>query len=140
MCFALIFLFDWVRKKNKLLTQLPIGSLNMYRHVIVYNVRLCVQSTDSGCHYNIQLVNALVLYVGTQAIQHVNSKGQSPSMNTIAPSTHMDIFQNLAVNLDTEGESGCRIRECSKETSAAVSVQLCLCVCVCVYELRVRQT
>uniref|UniRef100_A0A2C9M1C2 CCR4-Not complex component Not1 C-terminal domain-containing protein n=1 Tax=Biomphalaria glabrata TaxID=6526 RepID=A0A2C9M1C2_BIOGL len=24
-------------------------------------------------------------------------------MSTIAPSSHMDIFQNLAVNLDTEG-------------------------------------
>ncbi|XP_070201958.1 CCR4-NOT transcription complex subunit 1-like isoform X11 [Littorina saxatilis] len=62
-----------------------------------------LQSTDAGCHYNIQLVNALVLYVGTQAIQYVNNKSQTPSMNTIAPSTHMDIFQNLAVNLDTEG-------------------------------------
>ncbi|XP_076470610.1 CCR4-NOT transcription complex subunit 1-like isoform X2 [Babylonia areolata] len=62
-----------------------------------------LQSTEAGSHYNIPLVNALVLYVGTQAIQHVNSKGQTPSMNTIAPSPHMDIFQNLAVNLDTEG-------------------------------------
>ncbi|KAL8602659.1 CCR4-NOT transcription complex subunit 1 [Nucella lapillus] len=62
-----------------------------------------LQSTEAGSHYNIPLVNALVLYVGTQAIQHVSSKGQTPSMNTIAPSPHMDIFQNLAVNLDTEG-------------------------------------
>nr|KAG5712160.1 hypothetical protein BaRGS_014510 [Batillaria attramentaria] len=62
-----------------------------------------LQSTEAGCHYNIQLINALVLYVGTQAIQHVHSKGQTPSMSTIAPSSHMDIFQNLAVNLDTEG-------------------------------------
>ncbi|PVD20962.1 hypothetical protein C0Q70_19125, partial [Pomacea canaliculata] len=62
-----------------------------------------LQSSESGCHYNIQLINALVLYVGTQAIQHVHSKGQTPSISTIAPSSHMDIFQNLAVNLDTEG-------------------------------------
>jgi CCR4-NOT transcription complex subunit 1 len=62
-----------------------------------------LQASDSGCHYNIPLINALVLYVGTQAIQHISNKGQQPSMNTIAPSTHMDIFQNLAVNLDTEG-------------------------------------
>ena len=29
--------------------------------------------------------------------------GQSPSMSSIAHSSHMDIFQNLAVDLETEG-------------------------------------
>ncbi len=53
--------------------------------------------------YNMPLMNALVLYVGTQAISHIHSKNQSPSMSTIAHSSHMDIFQNLAVDLDTEG-------------------------------------
>ena len=53
--------------------------------------------------YNIPLINALVLYVGTQAIAHIHSKNQTPSMSTIAHSSHMDIFQNLAVDLDTEG-------------------------------------
>ncbi len=53
--------------------------------------------------YNIPLINALVLYVGTQAISHIHSKNQTPSMSTIAHSSHMDIFQNLAVDLDTEG-------------------------------------
>ncbi|KAK6167378.1 hypothetical protein SNE40_021420 [Patella caerulea] len=61
------------------------------------------QSVEPGCHYNIPLINALVLYVGTQAIHFIHGKGQSSSMGTIAPSSHMDIFQNLAVNLDTEG-------------------------------------
>ncbi len=54
--------------------------------------------------YNIPLINALVLYVGTQAISHIHSKNQTPSMSTIAHSSHMDIFQNLAVDLDTEGK------------------------------------
>ena len=54
--------------------------------------------------YNIPLINALVLYVGTQAIAHIHSKNQTPSMSTIAHSSHMDIFQNLAVDLDTEGK------------------------------------
>lgn len=54
--------------------------------------------------YNIPLMNALVLYVGTQAIAFINSKGQTPSMSTIAHSAHMDIFQNLGVDLDTEGK------------------------------------
>ncbi|EEB20575.1 CCR4-not transcription complex, putative, partial [Pediculus humanus corporis] len=42
------------------------------------------------------------LYVGTQAIQHIRSKGLTPNMSTIASSAHMDIFQNLGVDLDTE--------------------------------------
>jgi len=54
--------------------------------------------------YNIPLMNALVLYVGTQAIQYIHSKGQTPGMATIAHSSHMDIFQNLAVDMDTEGQ------------------------------------
>lgn len=60
-------------------------------------------STELGLHYNIPLINALVLYVGTQAISYIHSKGLTPSMGTITHSSHMDIFQNLAVDLDTEG-------------------------------------
>uniref|UniRef100_A0A8C5HTK1 CCR4-NOT transcription complex subunit 1 n=1 Tax=Gouania willdenowi TaxID=441366 RepID=A0A8C5HTK1_GOUWI len=60
-------------------------------------------SNEPGNRYNIQLINALVLYVGTQAIAHIHSKGSTPSMSTITHSAHMDIFQNLAVDLDTEG-------------------------------------
>lgn len=62
-----------------------------------------MQSSEPGTRYNIQLMNALVLYVGTQAIQFIHGKGLTPSMSTIAHSAHMDIFQNLAVALDTEG-------------------------------------
>ena len=122
------------------------------------NLYVCVQSTDSGCHYNIQLVNALVLYVGTQAIQHVNSKGQSPSMNTIAPSTHMDIFQNLTVNLDTEGSYSCfcgwflasaarqkllfshsvcvHVYVCVYCCSCSVCVFMCVCAHVCILHIK----
>merc|ERR1712012_1443161 len=56
-----------------------------------------------GNRYNIQLINALVMYVGTSAIQYLRTKGLTPTMSTIAHSSHMDIFQNLAVDLDTEG-------------------------------------
>ena len=48
-------------------------------------------------------MNALVLYVGMQAIAHIQSKGLVTTRSTIAHSAHMDIFQNLAVDLDTEG-------------------------------------
>ncbi|XP_076286498.1 CCR4-NOT transcription complex subunit 1 isoform X4 [Lasioglossum baleicum] len=60
-------------------------------------------SQEAGVRYNSQLMNALVLYVGTQAIAFIRSKGHTPLMSTIAHSAHMDIFQNLAVDLDTEG-------------------------------------
>ena len=56
-----------------------------------------------GNRYNIQLINALVMYVGTSAIQYLRTKGLTPTMSAIAHSSHMDIFQNLAVDLDTEG-------------------------------------
>ncbi len=49
-------------------------------------------------------MNALVLYVGTQAIAFIHSKGSTPSTGTIAHTAHMDIFQHLVVDLDTEGE------------------------------------
>ena len=55
--------------------------------------------------YNMSVMNALVLYVGMQAIAQIHSKGLTPSMSTIAHSAHMDIFQNLGVDLDTEGKS-----------------------------------
>ena len=61
-------------------------------------------TNDPGNRYNIPLINALVLYVGTQAIATIQAKGMSPSTTTIAHSSHMDIFQNLAVDLDTEGQ------------------------------------
>ena len=60
-------------------------------------------SNEPGTRYNVPLMNALVLYVGTQAITYIHSKSGTPSMSTITHSSHMDIFQNLAVDLDTEG-------------------------------------
>ena len=60
-------------------------------------------SNEPGTRYNVALMNALVLYVGTQAIAYIQSKSGTPSISTITHSSHMDIFQNLAVDLDTEG-------------------------------------
>ena len=54
-----------------------------------------------GGRYNIPLMNALVLYVGQAAIQTITPR--HINMTTIAHSSHMDIFQNLAVDLDSEG-------------------------------------
>jgi CCR4-NOT transcription complex subunit 1 len=62
------------------------------------------QGADPGSHYNIRMLNALVLYVATQALSILNNKTSAqPIMSSITHSAHMDIFQNLAVDLDTEG-------------------------------------
>jgi len=58
---------------------------------------------EPGMRYDLSLLNAIVLYVGTQAIQQIRSKGLVPNTSTITHSAHMDIFQNLSVDLDTEG-------------------------------------
>jgi CCR4-NOT transcription complex subunit 1 len=90
--------------------QVHVSSMNL--HVIkflffFYNINIIILyikvSPEPGMHYNLPLLNALVLYVGTQAIQSIQTKGLSPSMATIGHSSYMDIFQSLAVNLDTEG-------------------------------------
>ena len=60
-------------------------------------------SSEPGKQYSVSLVNALVLYVGTQAIACIHSKSGTPSPSTIAHTAHMDIFQHLVVDLDTEG-------------------------------------
>ena len=72
----------------------------IYIHILFQNV------TEPGTRYNVPLMNALVLYVGTQAIAYIQSKSGAPSISTITHSSHMDIFQNLAVDLDTEGKTG----------------------------------
>ncbi|CAM4904070.1 unnamed protein product [Rotaria socialis] len=59
------------------------------------------QGADPGSHYNIRMLNALVLYVATQALSTINNR--QPLMSSITHTAHMDIFQNLAVDLDTEG-------------------------------------
>ena len=60
-------------------------------------------SSEPGKQYNVSLINALVLYVGTQAITYIHSKSGTPSTSAIAHTAHMDIFQHLVVDLDTEG-------------------------------------
>jgi len=56
-------------------------------------------ATAAGTRYDVPLLNALVLYVGVQAIQ-ANRKDQSSPITHTAP---MDVFKGLAQELDTEG-------------------------------------
>eukprot|EP00850_Spirogloea_muscicola_P021681 SM000258S09097 [mRNA] locus=s258:124363:135751:+ [translate_table: standard] len=65
------------------------------------------EAIQSGSHYNVALMNAVVLYVGVQAIHQLQSKA-TPQQLTVqsAPMTHsapMDIFQQLITDLDAEG-------------------------------------
>ncbi|XP_068115836.1 CCR4-NOT transcription complex subunit 1-like [Hyperolius riggenbachi] len=61
------------------------------------NLQIC---DEPGKRYSIQLMNALVIYVGTL---HNHNKGSTPSMSTVTHSAYMDVFQYLLVDLDTEG-------------------------------------
>ena len=54
-----------------------------------------------GTSYSVTQVNALVLYIGMQAIQQLHSK--NPSTPPITQSAPMDLFQRLVTELDTEG-------------------------------------
>ncbi|EGT51973.1 hypothetical protein CAEBREN_01277 [Caenorhabditis brenneri] len=58
---------------------------------------------QAGTKYNTTVMNALVLYVGIRAIEHLHVRRQRISTLTIAHTSFMDIFQNLAIQLDTEG-------------------------------------
>lgn len=59
---------------------------------------------QAGTKYNTTVMNALVLYVGIRAIEHLHLRRQRISTLNIAHTSYMDIFQNLAIQLDTEGE------------------------------------
>jgi CCR4-NOT transcription complex subunit 1 len=62
------------------------------------------EAAQAGTKYNVSVINAIVLHVGMQAIAQLQNKSSQvpPSMTHSAP---MDIFQHLAVDLDTEGNS-----------------------------------
>ncbi|RCV47021.1 hypothetical protein SETIT_9G577600v2 [Setaria italica] len=72
------------------------------------------EAAVAGMHYNVPLINSLVLYVGIQAVQQLqlNKAIASASVQQINHTPLMDIFQietatemfkNLVTSLDTEG-------------------------------------
>lgn len=60
-------------------------------------------SRTPGHKYHVQMLNALVLYLGQQAVANLTQKGVQISSTTVAHSSHTDIIQNLAINFDNEG-------------------------------------
>ncbi|KHG29327.1 CCR4-NOT transcription complex subunit 1 [Gossypium arboreum] len=68
------------------------------------------EAASAGTHYNVPLINSLVLYVGMQAIQqlqsrvpHAQSAASTAPMSVFLVSAALDIFQTLIADLDTEG-------------------------------------
>jgi CCR4-NOT transcription complex subunit 1 len=58
---------------------------------------------STGSKYNVPVINALVLYVGIQAISQLHNKSNQGT-NTLTHSAPMDIFQQLLIDLDSEGK------------------------------------
>ena len=54
-----------------------------------------------GSKWNTPLINAVVLYVGSQAIQQIQHQQTQPSQETVAHNAFMDIFQVPNVTLKT---------------------------------------
>ena len=46
-----------------------------------------------GSKWNTGLINAVVLYIGSQAIQQITNQNTSPSPETVSHNAFMDIFQ-----------------------------------------------
>ncbi|KAL4353352.1 hypothetical protein GQ457_06G032980 [Hibiscus cannabinus] len=68
------------------------------------------ETASAGTRYNVPLINSLVLYVGMQAIQqlqsrvpHAQSTASTAPMSVFLVSAALDIFQTLIADLDTEG-------------------------------------
>lgn len=84
------------RLDDYLLTRAPVSFLSDLPSMLQV-------SQNAGYRYNIGVVNAVVLYVGVRATEAIHECGQRISTETIAHSAYMDIFQNLAVSMCTEG-------------------------------------
>ena len=52
---------------------------------------------ETGNRYNIQLINALVMYVGTSAIQYLRTKGLTPTMSAIGKKLALKKITNSPV-------------------------------------------
>ncbi|MBA0688656.1 hypothetical protein Goari_006428 [Gossypium aridum] len=68
------------------------------------------EAATAGTRYNVPLINSLVLYVGMQAIQqlqsrvpHAQATANTVPMSVFLVSAALDIFQSLIGDLDTEG-------------------------------------
>jgi len=64
---------------------------------------LLTVNPSPGCKYNISVINAIVIHVGTLAIDSIHEKRLRISVGTVANTAFMDVFQSLVVSLCTQG-------------------------------------
>ena len=138
MCFSVIFLFDWVQKNNKLLTQLPTGSVNICTGMWLWTMCICVCSRQTqGATTTFSWSTPWCCTWERRPSSTSTARASRPAWT---PSPHPPTWTSSRTWLSTWTlrvrvviVSVVCIRECSKETSTAISVQLCfVCVCVCV--------
>jgi len=80
-------------------TRMPVSFLMGLQHKLLLTPQEQLRAGSTSSRYNVPVVNALVLYVGTQAIVQLKAPNHVP----ITHSAPMDVFQHLADNLDPEG-------------------------------------
>ncbi|VDP05666.1 unnamed protein product, partial [Heligmosomoides polygyrus] len=83
--------------------RLPLDAYLKTRSAVDFLSALPGMLQTPGSKYNSTVMNAMVLYVGMKAIESLHERRQRISIHTIAHTAFMDIFQNLAVQLCTEG-------------------------------------
>ena len=57
---------------------------------------------DPSNRYNIPMINALVLYVGSHAIRFLKDEGREISITEVYRQRHMNIFLSMAIHFNTE--------------------------------------
>ena len=60
-------------------------------------------SGNPGNKYKISLMNALTLYLGTQAIDYLSNSTTTPSVSVVPKTPHFAVYKQLMLELDTEG-------------------------------------
>ncbi|CAG8494332.1 7474_t:CDS:10 [Funneliformis mosseae] len=84
---------------NYLKTRSPITFPSDLKQKLLFESSGQPEMLSTGSKYNVPVINALVLYVGIQAISQLHNK----SAQGITHSAPMDIFQQLLTDLDSEG-------------------------------------
>jgi CCR4-NOT transcription complex subunit 1 len=88
---------------NYLKTRSPITFPSDLKQKLLLESNSQPEILSTGSKYNVPVINALVLYVGIQAISQLHNKS-TQGANPLTHSAPMDIFQQLLIDLDSEGK------------------------------------
>jgi len=70
---------------------------------LVGYLRANQDQVNQGQKWNTTVINAVVVFVGTETIKQILQAKLAPSPETVAHNACMDIYQSLAINLDSDG-------------------------------------